>query len=196
MSEISEKIDEIIKTGIAPLLKGHGFKKKARNFYRSFDDRIDVINVQASQSNLGAKGKSTINLGVYYPAVAEIIEAIPVKGMPKEYNCTVRERIGGVLDDRQDIWWSVDETTNLKEVAIELATKVEVFCLPWLEEVSTVDKVKSKYSKVSPFTAAGISLMQGNKVDAKNFLEASIKKKPRAKSRSIGWAKRHGLIYP
>ena len=194
MSEISKKIDDIIKAGITPLLKGQGFKKKARNFYRSFDDRIDVINVQASQYNEGAKGRFTINLGVYFPAIAEITEAIPVKGMPKEYNCTVRERIGGVLDDRQDIWWSVDETTNLEKVAIELATKVEGFCLPWLEEMSTVDNVKNQVSKDIPFIAAGISLMQGNKVDAKHYLEVCIKKKPTAKSRSIAWGKKHGLI--
>ena len=185
MSEISKKIDEIIKIGIAPLLKGHGFKKKARNFYRSFDDRVDIINVQASRYNEGTKGEFTINLGVYFPAIAEITEAIPVKGIPKEYNCTVRKRIGGVLDDRQDIWWSVDTATNLEEVAFELATKVENFCLPWLEEMSTIDNVKNQVSKNMPFIAAGISLMQGEKVDAKNYLEACIKKKPTAKSQSI-----------
>ena len=194
MSEISKKIDEIIKAGIAPLLKAHGFKKKARNFYRSFDDRIDVINVQASQYNEGAKGRFTINLGVYFPAIAEITEAIPVKGMPKEYNCTVRERIGGVLDNRQDIWWSVDETTNLNEVSIELATKVEGFCLPWLESMASLDNVKNYVARSVPFRAAGISLYQGYKADAKRYLQASIEKKPTAKSRAIAWGKKHDLM--
>ena len=75
MSEIGKRIDSIVRERLAPLLKKNGFKKKARNFYQEFPDRVEVINVQASQWNEGNEGKFTINVGVYYPEISKIIEA-------------------------------------------------------------------------------------------------------------------------
>lgn len=194
MSEISKKIDEIVKLGLAPLLKEHGFKKKARNFYREHEDRIDLINVQASQFNAGAEGQFTVNVGVYFPAISAITDALPVKGMPKEYDCTARERIGLLSSDNRDTWWSVDDSVDTNNMAAELASSVESLCLPWLAKMAYLENLKLEDEKKIPFIAAGISLHQGNRSEAKAYLEQSIKQKPLAKSRTMAWGKKHGLV--
>jgi len=194
MSEISKKIDEVIGTRVAPLLKNAGFKKKARNFHREHEDRVELINIQASQFNDGAEGKLTVNIGVYFPAITEITEAPPVKGMPKEYNCTIRKRIGSLSTEKQDTWWSVGPDTDLNEVAVDLAQKVESVCFPWLEEMASLEKAKLEVAKKIPFIAAGISLHLGQESEAKAYLEQCIKQKPTAKPRTIAWGKKHGLI--
>jgi len=117
MSDIAKKIDAIIKERLAPLLKNIGFKKKARNFYREFENRIELINVQSSKWNEGNEGQFTINVGVYYPEISEITDALPVKGMPKEYDCTVRERIGLLMPENKDKWWKIDSSSNDSEVS-------------------------------------------------------------------------------
>ncbi|WP_281546349.1 DUF4304 domain-containing protein [Grimontia sp. SpTr1] len=194
MSEISKKIDEIVKLGLTPLLKTHGFKKKARNFYRQHEDRIDLINVQASQFNTGKEGQFTVNVGVYFPAISAITDAPAVKGMPKEYDCTARERIGLLSSENKDTWWSVDNSVDINNIAAELALSVESLCLPWLAKMADLENLKLEAAKKIPFIAAGISLHQGNQSEAKAYLELIIKQKPLAKSRSIAWGKKHGLV--
>ncbi len=196
MSEIGKAIDEIVKEGLSSLLKRNGFKKSARNFYRTHDNRIDVINVQASQSNYGDEGKFTVNVGVYYPSIAEITGAPPIKGMPKEYHCTIRERIGLLMDENKDMWWSIDSATDRSMTASDLASKVDALCLPWLDKMSDLDAVKNWVSKRQPFVAAGIALFQEKRSEAKMFLEQSLEQQPMAKSRTTAWGKKHGLLSP
>lgn len=194
MSEIAKRIDTIIKEGLAPLLKKNGFKKKARNFYRESEDRIEILNVQASQWNEGNEGKFTINIGVYYPEISEITGAPPVKGMPKEYDCTVRERIGHLSSDNQDRWWNVDGTVNDLEISENVANLVEQLCLPWLSKMSDLEKVKNSIINKLAFVAAGIALFQGNREEASALIEKALIQKPQAKSKINAWSKKHGLV--
>lgn len=196
MSDISKRIDAIISANLAPLLKEHGFRKKARNFYRQHEDRIELINVQASQSNEGAEGRFTVNVGVFYPAICAITGAPTVQGMPKEPDCTVRERIGLISADRKDTWWSITGKSDDGQIAKDLVKKVEILCLPWLESMSNLDEVKASVAVNTPLVAAGISLHQGNDLEAREYLNQSLKKQPMAKSRAMAWGKKHGLIQP
>lgn len=195
MSDIANKIDAIIKEGLVPLLKNNGFKKKARNFYREFENRIEVINVQASKWNEGNEGQFTVNVGVYYPEISEITDAPPVKGMPKEYDCTVRERIGLLTPEKKDKWWEIDSSSNDSEVSENVANLVEEICFPWLDKMSDLDAVKSYIAKNNrAFVAAGIALFLGKSEEASAYIEQALKQQPLAKSKINAWGKKHGLV--
>jgi len=195
MSNIANKIDAIIKESLAPLLKNNGFKKKARSFYREFDNRIELINVQASKWNQGSEGQFTVNVGVYYPEVSEITDALPVKGMPKEYDCTVRERIGLLTPGKKDKWWKIDSSSNDSTVSENVAKLVDELCFPWLEKMSDLDTVKSHLAKNNrAFVAAGIALFLGKNEEAFAFIEQALQQQPLAKSKIITWGKKHGLV--
>ncbi len=197
MSEISKIIDEIIKAELAPLLKQSGFKMRARNFYREHSDRTDLINIQASQWNEGFEGKFTVNVGVYFPEISKLIDAPQVKGLPKEYDCTVRQRIGLITEGSRDTWWEVNPEIDRDAVAIDLASRVKAVCLPWLEQMADLDNVKISVVKDNrAIVAAGISLHQGNAAEAKDYLKKSFKQQPLAKPRTSAWGKKHGLIQP
>lgn len=194
MSEIAKRIDAIIKEGLAPFLKTNGFKKKARNFYREFENRTELINVQASQWNEGNEGKFTINVGVYYPNISEIIDAPSIKGMPKEYDCTVRERVGLLTPEKRDLWWKVDISVKDQELAGNVADSVEKFCLPWLTEMSDLERAKQFIVDKIAFVAAGIALYQGNREEASTLIQKALIQKPLAKSKINAWGKKHGLV--
>jgi hypothetical protein len=89
--------------GLAPLVKKEGFSKSGRNFHRQSGNNWLVVNVQASQGNIGTHGKFTINLGVYLPEVSLLVSD-PLRGKPKEYDCTVRKRIGCLMPGARDHW--------------------------------------------------------------------------------------------
>lgn len=107
---------------------------------------------------------------------------------------TARERIGLLSSDNRDTWWSVDDSVDTNNIAAELASSVESLCLPWLAKMADLENLKLESEKKNPFIAAGISLYQGNRSEAKAYLEQSIKQKPLAKSRIMAWGKKHRLI--
>jgi hypothetical protein len=193
MSDISKLIDETVRKGIAPLLKENRFKKKDGTFYKEYDDRTEVINVQASKWNEGEKGKVTINLGVYYPDIARISEAITFKGLPKEYDCTVRKRIGHLFPSRCDIWWDI-ESASIDKVAFEQREALTEYGLPWLDKMKNLDEVKLELSESKmAFIASAISIHQRNLKEALFFVEIALKQQPRAAQRIEAWARKHKL---
>ena len=93
MSEIGKRINAVIAHRLAPCLKEAGFRRKGRTFHRVADERTDVVNVQGSKWNAGRTGEFTINVGVYYPQIAELYDEYRPDGLPEEYHCTLRSRI-------------------------------------------------------------------------------------------------------
>lgn len=104
MGEIGKRIDEVIKLGVAPLLKQHGFRKTGRNFHKAVGEMYQVANVQSTRLNSSDRGRFTINLGVYCERVNTIAEPSMVKRPPNEVICTVRARIGHLMPRQDDKW--------------------------------------------------------------------------------------------
>lgn len=188
MSKIGKQLDEVLKESLTPFLKRKGFKKKGPNFHRKYDYRIEVINVQASKWNEGDKGQFTVNLGVYFPRVATIVEAVPFKGLPKEYDCTARKRIGHLMPGGCDHWWKIDPSVSLEHLAADLTEKVEGYGLPWLAKMADLNEVKEELkNKNRAFVSAGIALLQGNQQQARKYLSLAFKQQPLAAEKAKVW---------
>lgn len=197
MSESSKRIDMIVREELAPILKETGFKKKGRNFHREHTNRIDVINVQASLYNNASSAEFTVNVGVYYPSIAELSGALPVKGAPKEYDCTIQSRIGSVREDGRDFWWTIGPSSADSAVAKDLANNVRDYCIPWLDRMGDLDTVKNTTTgRKRLFTAAAIALYQGNQKEAQELIGQALKEQQLAKARFVAWARQHGLEVP
>ena len=97
MSEVARRIDEVIRTGLAPALKAQGYKKAARTFRRREPGHTLVVNVQGSSWNSDADGSFTLNLGVYFPTVVPFLDWMRAVERPTEPDCVVRQRIGFVM---------------------------------------------------------------------------------------------------
>ena len=65
-SLIAKRIDEIVVSGLWPLLKQEGFRRSGRIFRRTVGDAIHVVEVQADKHNEGMHGSFTVNLGLYF----------------------------------------------------------------------------------------------------------------------------------
>lgn len=135
-AEINRSIDALVRDAIAPALKAAGFRKQGRTFRRSAGDAIHVVSVQGSKWNTGAEGKLTVNLGVYFPAAAALLErSSHVTESPSEADCLVRRRIGLLMPARQDHWWVIDKATNLVSLGGEIAAAWAQYGAPWLDPI-------------------------------------------------------------
>lgn len=200
MSGLSKTIDAIIAESLHPLLRTRGFKKKSRTFIKDAGIKGDgayvlVINVQASSFNYDGEGRYTVNLGVYYPRVAEVSGALPIKGgFPKEYDCTVRERIGALMPGGQDHWWQVREGQDIHKAGIDLSEAVRQYGLEWFGTVSDIKRLRRRLRQEDNLkAAASICLMEGEREEAARLIRQSIREHPRSAAHHIQWADKHSL---
>lgn len=202
-SEIAKRIDEAIKLGIAPLLKEHGFSKRGRNFHKRFDEGIQVVNIQADKWNEGGIGRFTINLGVYFRAIALITERWPVDGMPKEYECTIRNRLGLLMPTRDDKWWSLGDGIKDEWVASDAADALAEFGLSWLQSASTREGLRASfqadplYFDFHPRAPIALEMLDGNTEKAAAQLRNRIEQAAGNQgfiNQMTEWGRKHGLL--
>ena len=188
--EIGKRIDETIRLGLAPLLKQQGFSKSGRNFHRLSGKAWQVVNVQASQGNSDASGKFTINVGVYVPEVAVLAGQAPIAGKPKEYECTVRERMGELMPGGADHWWALLPSTDLAVVATSVTQAVTAYGLPWLEAHASVEQVAQALASQPSVMSAAAALAAGDRDEAVKRIKRMEAERPMAGGTARAWAKK------
>jgi len=193
MSDISNVIEDVVKAGIAPILKNAGFKKSARNFHLVQPESIAVINVQASQWNAGNEGQFTLNVGRYYPSIDEQIRGEMLSRLPKEYQCTIRRRIGSLMPSRKDNWWPVATEKDNDRIVTETCDAVSNYALPWLTSIESIVGLTDLLDHEASFDAAEIFNALGNKASARKCLRRLISENPTDRQRIEGWAHQHEL---
>ena len=185
MSEIAKQIDAIIKAHLAPALRGLGFKKKGRNFRRPVSDATQVINVQASMSNVGTEGKFTVNLGLYFPAAAPFVCRYQEVEDPTVLDCPVSKRIGPLMPERQDFWWSVGSATDLDSLSRAVTISVEQYAVPWLDRFSLLKEAAAgDLRRGEPIGQAALLFAAGDRAAAVRLMTSSIQRSERVTG---GW---------
>ncbi|SFB17880.1 protein of unknown function [Rhizobium sp. NFR07] len=192
MSEIAQKIDEVIKIGLIDLLRLHGFKKGGRNWHRAESDNWLIVNVQASTSNVAAGGKFTINLGVYVTAVELLAGQAAIVGKPMESQATVRERLG-VLADGSDSWWTIEQSSDLNAIAADLGDKMLSLGLPWLNAHLDISRVAATLENTPSLRAVSAAFLAGDRDGAIKRLRAAADSRPSAQEHFARWAAHNGV---
>src|SRR5262249_38322917 len=132
-------IDACVNAALSKTLRQAGYRKSGRTYHQVAESCIRVTNIQASSHNFGALGRFTMNLGVYYPDVVLLSPVAVPNGLPKEYQCTLRERIGRLMPRSADFWWQIDETCDLQAIGAQLNKAWLEYGQPWLSQCSTLE---------------------------------------------------------
>lgn len=193
MSDVAKRIDAVIRDGLASLMKREGFKKSGRDFSKTDSESVAILNVQASQSNFGANGKFTINLGRYFPSVAQVVGGPQPQGVPKEYHSTIRRRIGQFLPGNLDQWWSVAPETDTAKLGAEVARVVEEVGLPWFRRVHDLPSLQTELGGFPSIELASVLLLLGDKDRAEGCLREFVQARPMARAHANAWARRNGI---
>jgi hypothetical protein len=129
-----ESIREIVKIGLAPMFKRHGFKKEALGFGRRTGTVAHYFNVQLSQWNRGAEGHFYLNAGVMFDDIC-LLEGKSPPALAKYDDCHFMVRMEQ-LDPGMPGFFSVDETTDPNTLAQQIGQAVERSFVVPLEKVS------------------------------------------------------------
>jgi uncharacterized protein DUF4304 len=187
----------VIRADLAKRLAAAGYRKSGRTFFAAGTDHTRVVNVQGNRWNEGDGGSFAINLGVYFPRIAELAGDPPVTGrFPNESRCSVRERLGALVYDGRDHWWDIGPDTDRERLARSIGTAWSVFGRTWLDRVATLEGAYTFVCEQGmPFVAANFALALGDRDAAAQLLRRALAAGPRAHARFEAWARRHGVAF-
>jgi hypothetical protein len=144
-------------------LRKVGFKSQGRTFNRITDDRLtQVVHFQMGPSDPpgttyvaglreNLRGRFTVNLGVYVPEVG-LHTGRQSARFVQDYHCCVRQRLGALGPDRQDIWWRIAAD---HDTVAAVRQRLAVDGVPFLERFGTRDGILREWSGATENVGAG-----------------------------------------
>jgi hypothetical protein len=196
VTELSKIINTAVESGISPPLRSKGFRKVSTHFFKTEDVVTRVVNVQSSKWNSSQEARFTINLGLYFPAIAESLDLPRMPAHPKEYCCILRTRIGALLPVQKDFWWEVASNTNANELSKELNEVLTRYGLPWLEQNSELVKAADELERKQYYLAASAARLElGQRDKAATLARTALKTLSNrfAVQRVEKWCLKHSL---
>jgi hypothetical protein len=193
----------LITEYLAPCLKRHGYKKKNYLFFKQHPDVVKLISIQNSSMTIPETCNFTINLGLYFPEVAQHYPAAlipgqaPDSGIPRRAELgQVDIRIGHLIpNDYRDRWWLLLPDSDWKAVAEEVTAAVETYGLPWVNNFASPSAAKSHVVASRNYRlAAMFALAEGNIDEARGYFETTISEERPIHQIWLDWAKVNGLL--
>lgn len=123
MNKARDASEEVVKLGLAPMLKKHGFKKTGLHFARRRGAAAHYLNVRLSSWNQGMEGSFYLNAGLMFDEVCKHYGRQPPL-LPKYDDCDFMIRLER-LNPSLPPQFCVDETTSLEALARKVSSAVE-----------------------------------------------------------------------
>jgi tRNA U55 pseudouridine synthase TruB len=99
------------------------------------------VNLQKSVSSTSVSLKATVNLQVYSRTLTRAMGYS--MGYPADPHRHWRERIGAVMPERRDTWWSAQTLPEAEQAGEEIAEALTRYGLPALHAVSSTEKLRA-----------------------------------------------------
>jgi hypothetical protein len=195
MSDIAKRIDAVVSAGLAATLKSEGFKKSGRTFRLTQGEALRVVSVQGSAYNAGAEGRFTLNLGVAFPGIRALLEPeLPLKAL-SEAQCPFRQRIGPLMPQRRDHWWSVDERTELAALGEEVRQAYLQHGRAWLDATADLRSARDAFAANEHRLdqAAAASLLLGERDEALHLHARALRSEGWLQDYARTWGAKLGL---
>ena len=119
-------------------MKAAGYKKLRKDAWRKQSgENYTVINFQRSKHSTSEEVKFTINLGVKSKLLHDFnndhMEGVMKYPPGGDYDCEWRARIGSVLPEHRDKWWSIQASKDISSQVAEIERVLGERALPALE---------------------------------------------------------------
>ena len=134
-SMTSKDFKQIIVDQLSDALKPKGFKKSGDTFSLSNDDLSYFINVQSSKETTLASLKLTLNIEIY----SSLIYKLQDTSLPEKWSRHFTQRIGFMLDNPHDKWWTIENDKEAKDVANEITDITISKVLPTFDKLKTTN---------------------------------------------------------
>lgn len=185
-SPSSKAVDSVIQGKVKSFLKSEEFRKLGRTFHRPNGEVIQVVNFQTSWLNTPALAEFTVNLNVVLPFFHEMWTGRPLPRNPGSAAEICSFRLGQLLPEKTDKWWTVTPSTDCAFLSCEIAEIIRSVGLPLLAKTSDLQYLCEKLSsdKHVPgvlynqsLTCAILLCYLGRINEARNILNEARRKK-------------------
>lgn len=126
---------------IADFLKEIDFKKRGNHFFKSNGEIGYCVNIQNDKWNNAVQIQFTLNLGIYTERFwlehYDFKHTGVAPSFPKEYECTVRERIGNIMPTNEDRWYCITSDTDVMKLWADIEHDLTDYVMPFLARYNT-----------------------------------------------------------
>ena len=175
MRSARESTQEIIKLGLAPMFKKHGFRKAGFHFARRSGTVEHHFNVQLSQWNHGSIGHFYLNTGVMFDDIKRF-HGLDSPKSAKVWDCDFQARLE-TIDPQSPQRINIDENTDVESVAKWLSERIEkTFVIPLNAVSSTQEFLATGWVNKVPWGFPAVfHYVIGNKTEARRLVALEAK---------------------
>ncbi len=128
----AEAFEQLLKD-VSASLRNAGWSRAGKTLYIEKCNNWVLINFQKSQKSTSKNLLFTVNIGICSRRLAEFFTPEKVDVRPAVEDCHWRRRVGLLLPDHSDKWWSIDDRTPLGDLVEEIRSCLEQKAIPELE---------------------------------------------------------------
>ena len=153
---------KLVADELRATFKAHGFRAKGLTFHRQVADNFGIIQLQKSRNSTAGIVEFTINLGVFSGRVqrtlSECMWMPEVTGVPTEPVCHLRKRVGSLLPEARDVWWSIRAGADVAELGATIRSVLELQAFPFLEPRISDEGLRDHWLQRAPRGPQGLAL--------------------------------------
>jgi len=190
MNEVSTKIDQVTKLGIAAYMKQNGFKKKGRGWQKETPNGWLLVHIKASNYNTVELVQFAVSLGIYNTEIESIAQRHFYKEnqVPRASGSTLFCQLNHLGDDRFD-WDEILPDTDLHKIANEIVEQMISDGMPWLLENDNVASISSKINQeLIGRGAIAAAIVSGDREEARRRFRKTIECRPHSADATKKWA--------
>lgn len=139
----SKDFKKIIIDRLTAVLKPKGFKKSGSTFSASNEDLTYFIDIQSSQGSNAAMLKMTVNIEIYSSTVYKLQDT----SLPEKWSRHYKERIGFLLDNPHDKWWTINNEQDANDSANEISDLIIKRVLPTFDALKTTGDLATLWNQ-------------------------------------------------
>lgn len=127
----SKGVYDQVMASCAQTLRSVGYARRGSSLRKQLDGNVAVIEFQKSSKSSADAILFTINLGVICGHLIEAENLSPKKvGV---IDAHIRQRIGMLLPDRPDKWWTIEQKTDARSLVGEVSRLIKMEAAPYLD---------------------------------------------------------------
>ena len=130
---------------ITDYLKENDFKKLGFHFFKSNGSIGYCVNIQNDKWNDANQTRFTLNVGIFTGSFwlehEDYKHTGIVPSFPKEYECAIRERIGGLLTVKEDKWYCITSGTDVVKLWSDIEHDLTESIMPFFIRYNTESDV-------------------------------------------------------
>jgi hypothetical protein len=133
MMATTRKSFDLIVGAVATLLKPLGYRRRGATFLKENPEVVGMINIQRSTKSTSERILFTINVGVCLIDLHNLLGS-PGTTPSSETECQVRARIGSLMPEQRDHWWSLEGDGDAATILREVVAAVEGYAAPYIDQ--------------------------------------------------------------